>query len=71
MLPVLCGERFVGRVEPVCDRGSNTLIIRHFWPEEGVVVNDRFLWALEDALRRLARFLELGNVAWAQEWLVR
>ncbi|MBR6569287.1 MAG: YcaQ family DNA glycosylase [Clostridia bacterium] len=70
VLPVLCGERFAGRVEPVCDRGSNTLVIRHFWPEEGVTVNDRFLWALEDALRRLARFLELGNVVWAQDWLV-
>jgi len=71
VLPVLAAERFVGRVEPVCDRKTNTLLIRGFWPESDVPVNDRFLWALEDALRGLARFLELDHVAWEDGWLVQ
>ncbi len=70
VLPVLMGERFVGRIEPVCDRRSNVLWVRRFWPEEGVKVNDRFLWALEDAVQNLCRFHGLSRVVWAEDWLV-
>ena len=69
VLPVLMGERFVGRIEPVCDRKNNVLLVRRFWPEEGVKVNDRFLWALEDAVQNLCRYHELNRVMWAQDWL--
>jgi len=71
VLPVLCGERFVGRVEPVCDRRSNVLVVRRFWPEEGVRVNDRFLWALEDSVQNLCRFHGLSRVVWEEGWLVQ
>ena len=71
VLPVLCGERFVGRIEPVCDRRAGVLQIRHFWPEEDVRVNDRFLWALEDAAQTLCRYHELSRVVWAQDWLAQ
>ena len=71
VLPVLCGERFVGRIEPVCDRRAGVLQIRHFWPEEDVRVNDRFLWALEDAAQNLCRYHELSRVVWAQDWLAQ
>lgn len=69
VLPVLCGERFAGRVEPVCDRRNSTLVVRRFWPEEDVRINDRLLWALEDALQGLCRFNGLGRVVWEQDWL--
>lgn len=69
VLPVLMGERFVGRIEPVCDRKNQVLFVRRFWPEEGVKVNDRFLWALEDAVQNLCRFHGLNRVVWAQDWL--
>ena len=69
VLPVLCGERFVGRIEPVCDRKNEVLVIRRFWPEEGVRINDRFLWALEDAAQTLCRFNGLKRVVWEQGWL--
>ncbi len=70
VLPVLCGERFVGRVEPVCDRKNNVLIVRKFWPEQGVRINDRFLWALEDALMLLCCFNGLERVVWQDDWFV-
>ena len=71
VLPVLCGERFVGRIEPVCDRRAGVLTVRHFWPEEDVKINDRFLWALEDAVQNLCRFHELKRVVWEDNWLVQ
>lgn len=69
VLPVLMGEGFVGRVEPVCDRQGDALIVRHFWPETGVRVSDRFLWALEDAMRELARFHGVSRLIWQEGWL--
>ena len=69
VLPVLMGERFAGRVEPGCDRERDALIVRRFWPEAGVKVNDRFLWALEDALQVLRRFNGVSRIVWEQGWL--
>lgn len=69
VLPVLMGEGFVGRVEPVCDRQGDALIVRHFWPEACVRVSDRFLWALEDAMRELARFHGVSRLIWQEGWL--
>ena len=70
VLPVLQGERFVGRIEPVCDRKGGVLYVRHFWPEENVKTGDRFLWALEDAVQELCVFHGLKRVVWGPDWLV-
>ena len=70
VLPVLMGEGFAGRVEPVADRKNDALVIRHFWPEENLRPSDRFLWALEDELDALRRFLGLDRLVWEREWLV-
>ena len=43
----------------------------NFWPEENVRLNDRFLWALEDAAQNLCRFHGLSRVVWAQDWLAQ
>ena len=69
VLPVLYGERFAGRVEPVTDREGGVLEIRAFWPEPGVRLTDRFLWEMEDALRQLARFLALKGLKWRENWM--
>ena len=69
VLPVLMGEGFAGRVEPVCDHQDDALIIRRFWPEACVRINDRFLWSLEDALRDLARFNGVSRLVWQDGWL--
>ena len=69
VLPVLYGDRFAGRVEPIADRGNGTLEVRRFWPEAGFAVTNRFLWDLEDALTGLMRFLELKNLKWCADWL--
>ncbi len=70
VLPVLYGERFAGRIEPVCDRRESALRVRRFWPESGLRVTDRFLWELEDTLNRLRRFHGLERLIWEPSWLM-
>ena len=69
VLPVLYGEEFAGRVEPVADREASALAVRAFWPEAGVHASSRLLWALEDELDRLRRFLGLDKLVWQESWL--
>ncbi len=69
VLPVLYGEGFAGRVEPMADRESGVLVVRAFWPEPGMRASSRLLWALEDELGRLRRFLGLERLVWQEGWL--
>lgn len=69
VLPVIFGEGFAGRVEPVYDRAGDALVVRRFWPEAGLRLNDRFLWALEDALDQLRHFNGASRLVWAENWL--
>lgn len=70
VLPVLYGERFAGRIEPVCDRQEGALRIRRFWPEDGFRVTDRFLRELENAVELLKRFHGLQGLIWEPSWLI-
>lgn len=54
VLPVLFGDRLVGRIEPVADGKKRLLTVRNFWPEEWFEGGERFEKALEVALERLA-----------------
>ncbi len=54
VLPVLYGEGFAGRIEPVIVNGE--LTVKGFWPEEGIRKTKRLNNALNGALKRLARF---------------
>ncbi|MFP6663277.1 MAG: crosslink repair DNA glycosylase YcaQ family protein [Deltaproteobacteria bacterium] len=61
VLPMLCGDRFVGRLDPKYDRKQGELIVRGpFWEEQaGTPAHARML---RDALDRLAGFL--GAKGW-------
>ena len=52
VLPVLQGERLIGRIECARDRGNAALVVRAYWPEEGAKTDRR---ALRAALERLQR----------------
>lgn len=56
VLPLLHGEGFAGRVEPVCDRKNGVLEIRGIWPEEGVKWSASLRKGLADCLERFAAF---------------
>ena len=56
VLPVILGDRFVGRIEAVADQKSQTLTVRHFWPEAGIRMTKAHTAKLDSAIRRLAKF---------------
>ena len=65
VLPLLWGDRIVGRIEPRIDRATGTLRILGLWWEEGFdpVAEPGFADAFVEALRAHAAFAGLGKVA--------
>jgi uncharacterized protein YcaQ len=57
VLPILRGDRLIGRIEPVFDRKSGVLEIRDVWWEPGVRPV-----SLDGPLRELARFVGAGSI---------
>jgi uncharacterized protein YcaQ len=57
VLPILCGDRIVGRIEPVLDRRTRSLHVNGVWWEDGVRPV-----SLERPLRSLARFVGAERV---------
>ena len=58
VLPILWGERFVGRIEAAADRREHVLRVKNIWYEDGIRVTKRMQSAVEGAVGRLARFTE-------------
>jgi uncharacterized protein YcaQ len=57
VLPILRGDRLVGRIEPVFDRKSGVLRVQNVWWEDG-----QRPVALQRPLRSLATFLGAGRI---------
>jgi uncharacterized protein YcaQ len=56
-LPILYGDRLVGRIDPKLERRSRTLALNGFWLEdESLAGDDAFVEALGRGLARFARF---------------
>ena len=66
VLPVLEGDRLVGRVDPKFERAEGLLKIRRVFWEPGVRATRRRLKGLEEAAERLARFLGARGVMWPE-----
>ncbi len=58
VLPILSGERFIGRAELVNARKTRTLWVKHVWLEDGVERTEAVEQALADCWERFARFNE-------------
>jgi uncharacterized protein YcaQ len=56
VLPVLYGDRLVGRVEPVVDKGTKRLKVARFWPEPDFEPDADFEAAWHERLKRFAAF---------------
>ena len=61
-LPILYGDRFVGRVEAASDRKAGILQVKGLWWEPGIRRTKTLDAALERALRRLAAFNDCPEV---------
>ena len=66
VLPILAGDRFVGRIEPRIDRAAGALRILDLWWEEGVepLASSEFIGGVVDALEAHARSLGMERVVW-------
>lgn len=62
VLPVLCGEKFAGRIEAVADKKSGMLTVKNFWYEDGVRQTKKLSAEIEKCVKRFAKFNECGEV---------
>jgi len=62
VLPILYGDRFIARFEPVRDRKNGSLIIKNWWWEEGVKQSARMHTELRRCLKRFMSFLDVGDL---------
>jgi uncharacterized protein YcaQ len=68
VLPILFGDRFVGRIEPRIDRDEGSVDVLGLWWEHGFAPRraEGFVDAMRDALRAYLRFAGVGRLAWPE-----
>ncbi|HVH50565.1 MAG TPA: crosslink repair DNA glycosylase YcaQ family protein, partial [Gaiellaceae bacterium] len=66
VLPIVFGDRFVGRIEPRIDRDGACVQVLDLWWEDGFAPGrtDGFVDAMRDALRAYLRFAGADRVEW-------
>jgi uncharacterized protein YcaQ len=62
VLPILYGDRFVARFEPVQDKKSNSLLIKNWWWEAGVRQSARMQREIQRSIKRFLHFLGLNDL---------
>ena len=67
VLPILFGDRFVGRIEPRIDREGNRVEVLGVWWEDSFAPRraDGFVEAMRDALGAYLRFADAEHLEWA------
>lgn len=63
VLPVLCGDRFVGRIEAASDVKAGVLHVKNVWFENGVRRTKKLDHAMDMRIKRFAKFNECGQIA--------
>ena len=56
VLPMICGDRFIGRIEPKADRKAGILTVSNIWLESGVRQTKKLSGMIDSAVQRLAKF---------------
>ena len=69
VLPMLFGDRLVGRIEPRIDRAGGRVQVLGLWWEDGFAPRraEGFVDAMRDALRAYLRFGCATRIEWAPE----
>ncbi len=62
VLPVLYGDCFIARFEPVLDKQNNTLIIKNWWWEKGISLSKDFEEALNRGIKKFADYLDVKDI---------
>ena len=64
VLPMIYGDQFVGRIEAVNDRKTKTLNVKNIWYEDGVRHTKALVSAVDDCIKRFAKFNECDTVSY-------
>jgi uncharacterized protein YcaQ len=67
VLPVLEGDRLVGRIDPKFERSEGVLKVRRVYWEPGVRATRERVKNLQEAAERLARFVGAERVEWPRD----
>jgi len=59
VLPILYGDKFLGRFEPLRDKKNSTMIIKNWWWEKDVKIDQPMKKSIEIALKKFAEFLKV------------
>ncbi len=62
VLPLLSGERFIGRVEVVASTGQNALLVKNIWLEKGIRPTKKLTGELDRCFARFMKFHGLKEV---------
>lgn len=62
VLPVLYGDRFIARVEPIFDRKARVLTIVNWWWEAGVEPDEAMIAALAECTAAFGSYLGAGEI---------
>jgi len=62
VLPVLYGDRFIARVEPVRQKRSGVLTIKGWWWEPDVTPDEAMLAAIQQCFERFCAFLSITSI---------
>ncbi len=64
VLPILFGDRFIGRIEAINDRKSQTLVVKNIWYEDDVRQTKTLSAIVDKCVKRFARFNECKTVSY-------
>lgn len=56
VLPILLGNRFIGRIEAICDKKNKVLIIKNIWYENNIKQTKTMKKQIQHCCERLAKF---------------
>ena len=67
VLPMLFGQKLIGRIEAAADRKNQTLTVRNIWFEPGIRQTQKLHQALDRSIQRLAGFNDCNQIAVTQD----
>jgi hypothetical protein len=69
VLPMLEGDRLIGRIDMKAYRDDNALHVKALWLEPGIKFNPTRAKKLDAELKRHANFIGVANLTWAPDYL--